>query len=85
VCKPFCLQLKNHFRVITPEEYDAAVQRDVMCSPLTATGDHRSGQRLLADAGADLQRTIADLAAGREGRAELNAIATAMEAISRSI
>ncbi len=32
-------QLKNHFRVITPEEYGAAVGRDPLCSPLTATGD----------------------------------------------
>ncbi len=77
-------QLKNHFRVITPEEYDAAVQRDPMCSPLTATGDHRSGRRLLADAEVDCHYTIADLAAGRAGRALLDQIATTMEAIARS-
>ena len=77
-------QVKNHFRVITPEEYDAAVQRDCMCSPLTATGDHRPGFRLLADAEADRQLTIADLAASRAGRALLDTIASAMEAIARS-
>ncbi len=80
-----CLQIKNHFRVITPEEYDAAVQRDPMCSPLAATGDLRSGSKLLADAEADLMRTIADLAAAREGRAELESIASSMEAIARSL
>ncbi len=56
-----------------------------MCSPLTATGDFRSGRRLLADADADLQRTIAGMAAGREGRAELDAIAAAAEGIARSL
>ena len=79
------MQLKNHFRVITPEEYDGAVQRDLMCSPLAATGDLRSGSKLLADAEADLMRTIADLAAAREGRAELEGIASAMEALVRSL
>uniref|UniRef100_A0A7S0M3U1 Uncharacterized protein n=1 Tax=Cryptomonas curvata TaxID=233186 RepID=A0A7S0M3U1_9CRYP len=77
--------IKNHYRLITPEEYDEAVQRDPMCSPLTATGDHRSGHRLLADTEADLLRTIAGMAAGREGRAELDAIAAATEAITRSL
>jgi hypothetical protein len=81
----FHLQIKNHYRVITPEEYDAAVQRDPMCSPLTATGDFRSGRQLLADTEADLTRTIASLAASREGRAELDAIAAAIEAITRSL
>ncbi len=79
------LQLKNHFRVITPEEYDAAVKRDNMCSPLTATGDYRSGQRLLDEAELDRQLTIADLAAGRTGRMVLDNIATAMEAIASSL
>ena len=79
-----CRQLKNHFRVITPKEYDEAVKRDPMCSPLTATGDYRSGHELLADSDADLQRTIASMAAGREGRAELDIIAAAVEAIARN-
>ncbi len=82
---PQTLQLKNHFRVITPEEYDAAVQRDPMCSPLTATGDFRSGRELLADSDADLSRTVATIAAGREGRAELDTIAAAMEAMALTI
>ena len=56
-----------------------------MCSPLAATGDLRSGSKLLADAEADLMRTIADLAAAREGRAELEGIASAMEALVRSL
>ncbi len=77
------MQLKNHFRVITPEEYDAAVQRDSMCSPLTATGDYRSGRQLLADSDADLTRTIASMAASREGRVELETIANAIEAMAR--
>ncbi len=78
------MQLKNHFRVITPEEYDAAVQRDPMCSPLTATGDYRSGRQLLADSDADLTRTIASMAASREGRVELETIANAIEAMVRN-
>jgi hypothetical protein len=78
------VQLKNHFRVITPEEYDAAVQRDPMCSPLTATGDYRSGRQLLADSDADLTRTIASMAASREGRVELETIANAIEAMVRN-
>ena len=82
---PPCLQIKNHFRVISPEEYDAAVQRDPMCSPLAATGDLRSGSKLLADADTDLMRTISDLAASREGRAELESIASSMEAIVHSL
>jgi hypothetical protein len=56
-----------------------------MCSPLTATGDFRSGRRLLADTDADLQRTIAGMAAGREGRVELDTIASATEGITRSL
>jgi hypothetical protein len=79
------LQLKNHFRVITPEEYDVAVQRDSMCSPLTATGDHRPGYRLLAEAESDSRLTIADLAASRAGRALLDTIAATIEAIARSL
>ncbi len=55
-----------------------------MCSPLTATGDYRSGQKLLADTEVDLSRTIAGMAASRDGRAELDIIAAAMEAIARS-
>ena len=54
-----------------------------MCSPLTSTGAFRSGSKLLADSDADLQRTIASMAASREGRAELDAIAAAVEAIAR--
>jgi hypothetical protein len=76
-----CLQLKHHVRRITPEEYDTAVQRDVFCSPHAATGDRRSGSRLLAEAGADQLLSVADLVASREGRAELDTIATAMEEV----
>ena len=77
------MQLKHHLRRITPEEYDTAVQRDILCSPHAATGDRRSGRRLLADAGADQLLSVADLAASREGRAELDTIATAMDEILR--
>ncbi len=52
-----------------------------MCSPHTATGDNRSGQELLAACEEDRRRTIASMAASREGRAELDTIAAAIEAI----
>ena len=54
-----------------------------MCSPHTATGDYRSGHELLTDADADHRRTIASMAASREGRAELESIAAAIEAMVR--
>jgi hypothetical protein len=78
-------QIKNHFRVITPEEYDDAVRPDPLCSPLTATADHWSGHQFLADVEADFLRTIAGTAASRDGRAELDAIAVAMEAFANSL
>ncbi len=47
--------------------------------PLLLAGDWRTGVQLLADAPADSAYTIAALAAGRAGRAALDALATSVE------
>ena len=73
------LQVKHMVEVITPDEYDAAVASDPSLSPLAAAGDRRSGRRLLADAPTDELRTLARQAATAQGRAELDAIALAIE------
>jgi hypothetical protein len=75
-------QTKNILRVITPQEYDAAVCRDPTASPLYALGDRRSGHELLAAAADDAQRTLFDMAATRAGRAELDGIAAALELLT---
>ncbi len=73
------LQTKNVTRIVTPDEYDAAVRRDPALCPLYALGDRRSGRELLAAAETDAQRTVAGMAATRAGRAELDGIAAAAE------
>ena len=55
-----------------------------MCSPHAAMGDYRSGHELLAACEEDRGRTIASMAASREGRVELETIAAAIEAIVRN-
>jgi hypothetical protein len=69
-------------RVISPDEYDAAVCSEPACCPLFITGDRRSGRQLLADAAADVSHTVAALASTARGRAELDAISAAVDAIS---
>ncbi len=66
-------------RVITPDEYDAAVRSDPALCPLYVLGDRRSGRELLAAAYTDAQRTVARMAATPAGRAELDGIAAAAE------
>ena len=78
------LQAKHIWAPITPDEYDAAVRTSPALCPLAATGDCRSGRQLLADATEDARRTVAGLAACRAGRAELDAIAAAAEAMARA-
>ena len=68
--------------VVTPDEYDAAVAADPAHSTLAALGDRRSGRQLLADAAADRARSLASLAACPRGRAELDTIAAAVEALA---
>ncbi len=74
-------QVKNITQVISPEEYDEAVRADPMSSTLSATGDHRPGRQLLADAVTDRLQTVASLAGSPRGRAELDAMAAAAEAL----
>ena len=69
-------------RVISPDEYDAAVIREPASCPLFATGDRRSGRQLLADAPADVVHTVASFASSTCGRLELDSIAAVVEAIS---
>ncbi len=72
------LQVKNMIRVISPDEYDAAVLREPGSCPLFATGDRRSGRQLLADAPTDVGHTVAAFASNAHGRAELDSIAAAV-------
>ena len=72
-------QVRLYFRRICPEEYDEAVRRVPHQCPLLLAGDWRTGAQLLADAKADAAQTIASLAAGRAGRAALDALAASVE------
>jgi hypothetical protein len=72
-------QLQISYRRICPEEYDEAVQRIPHQCPLLLAGDWRTGAQLLADAKADAAHTIASLAAGRAGRAALDALTASVE------
>ena len=74
-----CRQIKTLAQVVSPDEYDAAVARDPLLSPLAALGDRRCGRQLLADAAADARSTIQRLAAAAEGRARLDGIAAIVE------
>ena len=78
-------QIKTITQAVTPNEYDAAVARDPLCSILTATGDRRPGRLLLADSGADRFRSIAAMAATPAGRADLDCLAAATEAFASAL
>jgi hypothetical protein len=75
-------QVKHITTAVGPEEYDAAVQRDPSVSTHAATGDHRTGRQLLADAPADRQRSIAGLSASQAGRAVMWRLSMATEAFA---
>ena len=66
-------------RVITPEEYDAAVHSTPHLCPLLLAGDWRTGRQLLADAPADSEETMASLVASRRGARQLASLASAVE------
>ncbi len=78
-------QVKNITQVVSPEQYDAAVRADPMVSTLAATGDRRPGRQLLADAAEDRQRTVAGMASCPRGRAELDTMAAAAEALGLDV
>ncbi len=82
---PRCLQVKNTTQAVSPEEYDDAVRRNPMASTLAATGDLRTGRQLLADAAKDHFISVACMAASQGGRAELDAMAEATEALARMV
>ena len=52
-------QVRYLTRVVTPEEYDAAVQRWPEMCPLYYMGDRRSGQQLLDDFDSDAGVSVA--------------------------
>jgi hypothetical protein len=54
-----------------------------MVSTLSSTGDMRTGRQLLSDASKDHFRSVAGMAASQSGRAELNRMAKATEALAR--
>ena len=73
------MQLRYYARVITPEEYDAAVHSTPHLCPLLLAGDWRTGRQLLADAPADSEETMASLVASRRGARQLASLASAVE------
>ncbi len=81
----FVLQIKHVTEVVGPDEYDEAVRRDPMVSALSATGDLRTGQQLLADAAEDRLRSVGRMAACQRGRAELDEIAAAAENLAKDL
>ena len=79
------LQAKHTTEVVTPDEYDEAVRRDPMVSPLFATGDLRTGQQLLDEAAVDRLRSVGWMAACPRGRAELDELAAATEIMAKHL
>jgi hypothetical protein len=79
------MQVKHTTEVVSPDEYDEAVQRDPRLGALCLTGDLRTGQQLLADAAEDKLRTVGWMAACPRGRAELDAIAAATELLAKNL
>ena len=73
------LQAKHIIQAITPDEYDAAVRHSPYSGPLAALGDRRTGRQLLADGAADWRRSFGSMAATAQGRAEMDALAAAVE------
>mmetsp|Transcript_80970 Transcript_80970/g.217200 ORF Transcript_80970/g.217200 Transcript_80970/m.217200 type:complete len:198 (+) Transcript_80970:1504-2097(+) len=73
--------VRHRVRVITPEEYDHAVQMEPESCPLALTGDLRNGRQLLADAATDAFQTVADLRNSVEGRHMLDNLAARAEMI----
>ncbi len=67
---------------VSPDEYDEAVRRDPTASTLSATGDMRTGRQLLAEAAEDRLFTVSWMAACPRGRAELDRMAAAAEAMA---
>ena len=76
------LQLRHITRVITPEEYDAAVHSTPHLCPLLLAGDWRTGRQLLADAPSDSEETMASLVASRRGAGLLGSLASAVEGLA---
>jgi hypothetical protein len=72
-------QVKHAFRIVSPDEYDEAASSAPYSCPLRLTGDHRSGQQLLADAQSDSVHTIRSLANNPAGRALLAPLAAYIE------
>jgi hypothetical protein len=55
-------QVSQIFRAITPDEYDAAVQRCPTSCPLYMCGDRRSGRQLLEDGERDFHTPLSGYA-----------------------
>ena len=77
------MQAKYITQAVSPDEYDEAVRHDPTVSTLSATGDMRTGRQLLAEAADDRLRTVGWMAACPHGRAKLDKIAEAAEAMAR--
>ena len=85
-------QVRYLTRVVTPEEYDAAVQRWPEMCPLYYMGDRRSGQQLLddfdSDAGVSVAAALSPASpapmsdAGRGGAGEGGLLAQAAAAVT---
>ena len=72
-------QVRYEMRPISPEDYDAAAAAFPDTCPLVLAGDRRPGRQLLAEAAVDAAQPFAAFAAGRAGRAVLDAIARRLE------
>jgi hypothetical protein len=66
---------------VSSNEYDEAASSSPHSCPLRLTGDHRSGEQLLADARADSVQTVRDLASRPAGRALLAQLAVYVEGL----
>ena len=71
-------QVSYHCRLITPDEYDAAVLTAPRACPLFAMGDLRSGRQLLEDFDADARWTVRRLAESRRGSPALRRMTAAL-------
>ena len=77
--------MKHITQAVSADDYDEAIRHDPTVSTLSATGDLRTGQQLLADAAEDRLRSVGCMASCLHGRVELEELAAAAEAMAKRL
>ena len=77
-------QVRDCVRLVSPQEYDMALQQHPASCPLAVMGDLRRGQQLLDDAELDAHQTVLSIASTPQGCTILQQLAERVEGLSAS-